>query len=90
MDGVVVEARIAFGGMAATPKRAAGAEAALRGRSWDETTLDAAIAALAGDYAPIDDWRASGAYRSWVAGNLLRRLFAEATDPATPARLAHV
>ncbi len=90
VDGVVVEARIAFGGMAATPKRAAGAEAALRGRSWDETALDAAIAALAGDYAPIDDWRASGAYRSRVAGNLLRHFFAEATDPATPARLAHV
>ena len=89
-DGVVVEARIAFGGMAATPKRAAGAEAALRGRSWDETTLDAAIAALGGDYAPIDDWRASGVYPSRIAGNLLRRFFAEATDPATPARLAHV
>jgi xanthine dehydrogenase small subunit len=76
-DGVVADARIAFGGMAATPKRAAQAEAALRGRAWDETALRAAMAALAQDYAPLSDMRASGGYRMKAAQNLLRRFWFE-------------
>ena len=45
------------------------------GQPWNETTLDATIAALARDYAPIDDMRASGDYRLRGAGNLLRRFY---------------
>jgi xanthine dehydrogenase small subunit len=78
-DGVVRSARIAFGGMAATPKRAAKAEAALTGQPWNAQTIAAAQAALAEDFAPISDWRASAEYRSTVARNLLRRFFLEST-----------
>ena len=89
-DGRILDARIAYGGMAATPRRAAGAETALRGRAWDEAARDAAIQALAGDYRPLDDWRASAGYRTRVAGNLLRRFFLETTGEGVETRLAHV
>jgi xanthine dehydrogenase small subunit len=74
---IVKEARIAFGGMAATPKRAAAAEALLNGRVWSEDTLKEAMAALAQDYAPLSDMRASSAYRMKTAQNLLRRFWLE-------------
>ena len=78
LDGDRVRlARLAYGGMAATVKRAAQAEAALVGRPWDEATLEQAIAALAQDFQPLSDMRASAAYRAQVAGNLLRRLWLE-------------
>ena len=78
MDGAhIAAARIAFGGMAAVPKRATGAEAALAGQDWSEVTLARAITALAADYTPLSDMRAGAGYRSEVAGNLLRRFFLE-------------
>ncbi|HEX8610724.1 MAG TPA: xanthine dehydrogenase small subunit [Telluria sp.] len=77
-DGdVVVEARIAFGGMAATPKRAAQTEAMLLGQPWSEATVDAAMNMLARDYAPLSDMRASSDYRMKAAQNLLRRYWFE-------------
>jgi xanthine dehydrogenase small subunit len=78
LDGdTVTQARIAFGGMAATPKRAASAEAALLGQPWNETSMRAALAALAQDYAPLSDMRASSGYRMQAAQNLLRRFWLE-------------
>jgi xanthine dehydrogenase small subunit len=74
---IVREARIAFGGMAATPKRAIRAEAALNGQPWNEATLSAAMAMLAEDYAPLSDMRASSGYRLKAAQNLLRRFWLE-------------
>ncbi|SEK87682.1 xanthine dehydrogenase small subunit [Bosea lupini] len=81
-------ARLAYGGMAGIPKRAKIAEAALLGRSWDETAVTAAIAALAEDFTPLTDMRASAAYRLKVAGNLLRRFLIETTAPETSTRVA--
>jgi xanthine dehydrogenase small subunit len=72
-------ARVAFGGMAATPKRAAACEAALAGQPWTAATCERAAAALTKDYTPIDDMRASAAYRMTVAQNLLRRFHLEST-----------
>jgi xanthine dehydrogenase small subunit len=74
---IVREARIAYGGMAATPKRAARAEAALNGQPWNEATLSTAMAMLAEDYAPLSDMRASSGYRLKAAQNLLRRFWLE-------------
>jgi xanthine dehydrogenase small subunit len=71
--GKVTEARIAFGGMAATPKRAAKAEAALAGRLFDTAAAERAALALADDFQPITDMRASKTYRLKAAQNLLRR-----------------
>jgi xanthine dehydrogenase small subunit len=82
-NGVVANARIAFGGMAAIPKRAARAEAALNGKPWNEAALNEAVAALAQDYAPLSDMRASSEYRMKSAQNLLRRFWFE-TRPEAP------
>jgi xanthine dehydrogenase small subunit len=76
-DGTVTQARIAFGGMAGTPKRAAHVEAALVGRPWSRATIDAARARFADDYAPLSDMRASAAYRLETASNILLRYFDE-------------
>ena len=82
--GTVTAARVAFGGMAATPKRAAACEAALVGQPWSEATVDAAARALREDYAPLDDVRGSAAYRLTAAANLLRRLWHKQAHPDEP------
>jgi xanthine dehydrogenase small subunit len=86
--GRVLAARLAFGGMAATPKRARAAEVALMGRPFDESAVKSAQAALAQDFAPLSDMRASAAYRLKVAQNLLLRFLMETTEPETPVRVA--
>ena len=75
--GIVLAARFAFGGMAATVKRASAAEAAVVGTPWDEAAVATAQHALAGEFAPLSDMRASAGYRTQVAMNLLRRLWLE-------------
>ncbi len=90
LDGErVTEARFAFGGMAATVKRAARAEAAALGQRWDDATAQATIAALADDFTPLTDLRASADYRRAVAGQLLRRFAMETRvdAPLAPAQL---
>ncbi|MFP4239161.1 MAG: xanthine dehydrogenase small subunit [Rhodosalinus sp.] len=72
-DGRIVAARIAFGGMAATPKRARAVEAALVGRPLTSEGVAAADAAWTEDFRPISDMRASADYRLQVARNLLIR-----------------
>jgi len=94
-DGRVSDLRIAFGGMAATPKRARNCERALIGKPWTRQSLAKAQAALGEDYAPISDLRASEAYRRLIAENLLVKFFNETTEPDAetraigPARVAH-
>ncbi|MBV9077250.1 MAG: FAD binding domain-containing protein, partial [Methylobacteriaceae bacterium] len=87
-EGRIAEARLAFGGMAAVPQRATAAEAALLGRVFDEEAAAAAAAALAIDFTPLDDWRASARYRLAVAGNLIRRFQVEMAAPGTATRVA--
>ncbi|MES2106094.1 MAG: xanthine dehydrogenase small subunit [Pseudomonadota bacterium] len=82
----VTDVRIAYGGMAATSKRADRAEALLEGQAWNQAKLDAAVAALAQDYAPLSDMRASSEYRMKTAQNLLRRFWLETrADAPLPA-----
>ena len=85
VDGAILDARLAFGGMAATPSRARHAEAALTGRPWSQQTIAEAIAALARDFNPISDLRATSAYRLKVAGNLLHRFYAHYAPAASIA-----
>ncbi|MCR9138377.1 MAG: xanthine dehydrogenase small subunit [Alphaproteobacteria bacterium] len=75
--GTVSTARIAFGGMAATPKRAVAVETALIGQPWTEASVKAAMAAFDDDYTPLSDWRASAAYRMLASKNLLMRFHLE-------------
>ena len=85
----VRECRVAFGGMAATPKRANAAEAALRGQVWSEATVRGAMTGLVTDYKPLTDMRASADYRLQTAQNLLYRFFLE-TRAAHPLPAAQV
>jgi xanthine dehydrogenase small subunit len=77
-DGIISEARIAFGGMAATPRRAKGAEGALQGAQLrDSRAWARAFTALREDFAPIDDHRASARYRAETAHALLGKALIE-------------
>jgi xanthine dehydrogenase small subunit len=71
--GLVADARVAFGGMAGIPQRAVTIEAALIGQPWTPEAVALAAEALAQDFTPIDDMRASASYRLSVAKNLLVR-----------------
>ena len=88
--GRITDARIAFGGMAATPKRATACEAALAGQPWTLEAVAAAAEALDKDFAPITDMRASAAYRLQAARNLLVRAFVESTGATRLAELEPV
>ena len=87
VDGRVRSARIAFGGMAGTPRRAPRAEAALAGRPWGETAVEDAARALAADYAPLDDVRGSARYRQRVAANFLRGMWLREALPGEPVEV---
>jgi xanthine dehydrogenase small subunit len=90
LDGErIAEARLGWGGMAATARRASATEAALTGQPWTEATLRAAQAALAQDFQPLTDLRASASYRLKAAQNLLERFWLE-TRPGTPLRADQV
>jgi xanthine dehydrogenase small subunit len=89
LDGDTVrDVRLAFGGMAAIVRRAAKAEAALRGQPWNEAAVRAAMAALAEDFTPLTDLRASANYRQRAAANLLYRFWLETRThaPLAPAQ----
>jgi len=84
-NDVLREVRLAFGGMAATPRRARAAEAALEGRPPSPAAFAAARQALAEDFQPISDVRGSAEYRRRAAANLLERLrLVLLADPAMP------
>ncbi|MCK9516771.1 MAG: xanthine dehydrogenase small subunit, partial [Ottowia sp.] len=84
LDGQTVQSvRLSFGGMAGIVKRAAQAEAAIAGQPWTESTVRQAQQALARDFKPMTDMRASEAYRLQVAQNLIERLWLE-TRPEQP------
>jgi xanthine dehydrogenase small subunit len=74
-DQTITQARIAFGGMAGIPLRAKRTEAALIGQAWTLSTIKIAKAALALDYAPLSDMRASAHYRLIAAQNMATRYF---------------
>jgi len=86
-NGVVSGVRIAFGGMAAIPKRARACEAALRGKPWNQASIERACQALAEDFTPLSDFRASKEYRLLTAQNLLRKYFIEQQTPHIETRV---
>lgn len=81
--GRISSARVAFGGMAGIPKRAAAVEASLLGKAWDLETVMAALPAFAQDFQPLSDMRASAGYRLQAAQNLLIRYFHDLAGTAT-------
>jgi xanthine dehydrogenase small subunit len=83
-DHSVASVRIAYGGMAATPKRAKAVEAAIVGKEWSVATVEAAMNEYPKDYTPLSDMRASAEYRMTVAKNLLLRFYFETTGTKKP------
>jgi len=78
MDGDIIrDARIAFGGVAATPKRATLCEKTLIDKQWTESTARAAMHSLSDDYSPLSDMRASAENRRQSLQNLLLRFYLE-------------
>ena len=87
--GVITQARIAFGGMAATPARARKTEAALCGQPWSLETFQQASSAMAEDFTPLSDMRASAGYRAQAAGNMLIRYFHDLQETPVNIREVH-
>jgi xanthine dehydrogenase small subunit len=87
-DGTVAAIHIAYGGMAATPKRARAVEAALLGRPWTEETVEAAMEKYTDDFQPLTDMRATAEYRALAARNLLMRFYLETTLSAAPVQVS--
>jgi len=83
-NGAVAAARIAFGGMAQTPKRARQVEAMLAGAPWTRQTIEQAAALFERDFQPLTDMRASGMI---TAKNLLFKYFLETQHPLARTRL---
>ena len=75
----VADVRIAFGGMAEIPRRAAHVEQALKGKPWRTENVEKAMQCFSDDFTPITDMRASRDYRLRVAQNLLLKFFEEST-----------
>lgn len=82
-NNIITTARLAYGGMAGTPKRAAAAEAAMIDQPFTEPTMRRAMTAMADDFQPLSDVRASADYRLQTAQNMLLRYLHEATGTAT-------
>ncbi|MGB3389655.1 MAG: xanthine dehydrogenase small subunit [Pseudaminobacter sp.] len=87
-DGTVASIRIAYGGMAATPKRASEVEKALLGRKWTQATVEAALDAYGKDFAPLSDMRATAEYRMLASRNLLLRFLAETQGGTAPVQIS--
>jgi xanthine dehydrogenase small subunit len=89
LDGrEIVSARVACGGMAATPKRAEKAERALVGASLDSpATWRRAREAINEDFSPLTDMRATAAYRKTVAANVLEKALMEISGARAPTRI---
>jgi xanthine dehydrogenase small subunit len=76
----ISEARIAYGGLAATPKRALSTEKFLKRSDWNEATVRRAMESLTEDFEPISDMRSTANYRLTVCQNLLYRFWLDSGD----------
>ena len=81
--GIISSAGLGFGGVAATPMRAAGVELFLQGKPFAQDVLNAASLLLEDAFTPLSDHRASAQYRQKICGNMLRRAALEwfSTEP---------
>lgn len=80
----IADIRIAYGGLAAVPKRALHCEASLKGKDWNEKAVQSGIKALEEDFSPISDMRSTAEYRRQVCGNLLKRFYLDSSGNASP------
>ncbi|MEY2550496.1 MAG: xanthine dehydrogenase large subunit, partial [Verrucomicrobiota bacterium] len=85
-NGIITNARLAYGGVAALPVRAKKTEAALIGKRWSDLTCEAVLPILENEFTPISDVRGSAAYRQQLIVNLLRKFFADDAPEARTCR----
>jgi xanthine dehydrogenase molybdopterin binding subunit/xanthine dehydrogenase small subunit len=83
-DGIVNDARLAYGGVAAMPLRARKAEIALIGNSWSEDSFREVSSILDGEFSPISDVRGSAEYRARIITNLFEKFFWQTKNPTLP------
>jgi xanthine dehydrogenase small subunit len=76
--GAIAQINIACGGMAAIPKMANETQSQLLGQPLTQELVAQVPLWLARDYQPIDDMRASAAYRQQVTANLIQGFLKEA------------
>ena len=86
-EGIIAEARVGFGGMAAVPARARATESALLGHAMNTSLDEATLERIADDFTPIDDVRGGADYRLKGAKALLARSVWTEGD-ASPVTLA--
>ena len=75
--GRVEHARLAFGGVAATPIRARRTERLLMNKEWNERTVARVLKSLAQEFEPISDVRGSAEFRRGLVTGLLEKFFHE-------------
>jgi carbon-monoxide dehydrogenase medium subunit len=85
-DGAIADARLALGAVAPTPTRATEAEALLPGQTLTDELLQEAGALAARQAQPIDDQRASAAYRRHLVNVLTQRALRGALARALESR----
>ena len=88
-DGQITDARIAFGGMAATPLRGTNTEKALVGKAYELASFEAASQEIPNDYTPMKDVRATSEYRLAVASNLIIKTGLEIFEPESLVQGGH-
>ncbi len=86
--GTVTRARLAYGGVAATPVRARQTEQALIGRPWSLETVTSVLPILRAEFSPISDVRGSAEYRRGLITDLFRKFFHTENDPRRERRAA--
>ena len=80
----IADIKIAYGGLAAVPKRALYCEARLKGQDWNEDAVQVGIDSLDHDFSPVTDMRSTAEYRHQVSGNLLRRFYLDSIGEGPP------
>jgi carbon-monoxide dehydrogenase medium subunit len=77
--GKIADARVGVGGAEASPRRLAGAEAALNGRTPDDTSFRAAAEAAAKAIEPLEDHQTDAEYRRDLVRAVVRRALEQST-----------
>lgn len=73
----IEHARLAYGGVAATPARAVAVESKLIGKPWNAETVKQAKQELKQAFTPLTDLRGSAEYRKMLVANLFEKFFVE-------------
>ena len=87
-QNVVTHARLAYGGVAATPARARKTEDFLLGKRWDAATIAGATEILATEFSPLDDQRSGAPFRRDLIVSLFEKFFSGERSPVNDERLS--